>query len=104
MLTFRKKQKLVHLGVTGLLLLLTSYFTVNAVIGERGLLTLNSLKNDLEYNKSLLTDIFSQQENLKNKISGMYEKSLSLDLLDEQVKNTLGYVSNDEFMFVIYMK
>ncbi|MBV0899447.1 MAG: septum formation initiator family protein [Wolbachia endosymbiont of Fragariocoptes setiger] len=104
MLTFRKKQRLIYLGIIAFLFLLTLYFTVNTITGERGLLTLSSLENNLEYNKSLLTDILLQQENLKNKISGLYEKSLSLDLLDEQAKNTLGYVSNDELMLVICTK
>lgn len=96
-----KKKSLFHLSVTLFVFFLTFYFGFSAVTGRRGLLALVSLKKDIECNKSLLKSIFFEKEKLSNKILGLYEKSLDLDLLDEQAKNTLGYVNRSEFMVII---
>lgn len=100
MLIFVRKKRLLHLSIVLFIFVLTLYFSVSAVTGERGLLTLINLKKDIEYNKSLLESMFYERNKLSNKILGLYEKSLDLDLLDEQAKN-LGYANPNELMVII---
>ncbi|MGL9725191.1 MAG: hypothetical protein ACR5KV_00065 [Wolbachia sp.] len=38
---------------------------------------------------------------MNNKVFGLYEKSLNLDLLDEQARNALGYVNPSELMIIL---
>ncbi|XP_066251536.1 putative pyruvate, phosphate dikinase regulatory protein [Euwallacea similis] len=75
--------------------------TSKSPTSKRGLLTLIDLKKEIEYNKLLLKDVSSEKEKLDNKVFGLYEKSLDLDLLDEQAKNALGYVNPNELMVVL---
>ncbi|WP_224721442.1 FtsB family cell division protein [Candidatus Wolbachia massiliensis] len=83
---------------------LTLYFSISTVTGKRGLLALMDLKKEIEYNKLLLENVLFEKERLSNKVFGLYEKSLDLDLLDEQAKDTLGYVNPSELMIVLDMK
>ncbi|MDN5247879.1 MAG: septum formation initiator family protein [Wolbachia endosymbiont of Tyrophagus putrescentiae] len=101
MLLFNNKKKLLHLSAASLILFFALYFDVSAVTGNRGFLTLVKLRKEIDCNKSLLKDLSSEREKLSNRIFGLYEKSLDLDLLDEQVKNILGYISSDELMFIL---
>ncbi|NSM56235.1 septum formation initiator family protein [Wolbachia endosymbiont of Atemnus politus] len=100
MVESRKKKKLLCLNIALLIFSLTLYFSINTITGKRGLLVLMDLKKEIEYNKSLLKNISFEREKLSNKVFGLYEKSLDLDLL-EQAKNPLGYVSPKEVMVVL---
>nr|WP_246168476.1 septum formation initiator family protein [Wolbachia endosymbiont of Ctenocephalides felis wCfeT] len=62
------------------------------------------LKKEIEHNKLLLQHISLERDKLSNRIFGLYEKSLDLDLLDEQAKNALGYVNPNEFMIMLDAK
>ncbi|APR99205.2 septum formation initiator family protein [Wolbachia endosymbiont of Folsomia candida] len=104
MFTAQKKKKLLYLCMALLVSFITLYFSVSIVTGNRGLLTLMKLNKDIEYNKFLLKGISYEKEKLSNKILGLYEKSLDLDLLDEQAKNSLGYVSPNELMVILDTK
>ncbi|WP_246198571.1 FtsB family cell division protein [Wolbachia endosymbiont of Ctenocephalides felis wCfeJ] len=84
-----------------LIFFLTLYFNISTITGKRGLLVLMDLKKEIEYNKLLLKNISFEKEKLSNKVFGLYEKSLDLDLLDEQARNALGYVSPKELMVVL---
>lgn len=98
------KQKLLHLSTALLISFFTLYFSVSAVIGKRGLLTLIDLKKEINYNKFLLKVISFEKERLNNRVFGLYEKSLDLDLLDEQAKNALGHVNPSELMVILDME
>ncbi|WP_253300162.1 FtsB family cell division protein [Wolbachia endosymbiont of Chironomus riparius] len=90
-----------YLFITSFIFSLIFYFAVSTFTGNRGLIALINLKKDIEYNKSILKSISLKKESLNNRIIGLYEKSLDLDLLDEQAKNALGYTSPGEFMIII---
>lgn len=102
--TIQKKKNLLYLGVALLVSLFTLYFSASMVTGKRSLSALIRLKKDIEHNKILLKSISFEREKLSNKILGLYEKSLDLDLLDEQAKNSLGYASPNEFMIILDIK
>jgi cell division protein FtsB len=104
MLATRRKKDLVYLSTFLFVSSLMLYFGASAVTGKRGLLRLINLKKDIEYNKTLLANISSEKKKLNNRVFGLYEKSLDLDLLDEQIKNALGYVNPNEFMVILDTK
>ncbi len=97
----KRKKSLLYLFITSFIFSLIFYFAVSTFTGNRGLIALINLKKDIEYNKSILKSISLKKESLNNRIIGLYEKSLDLDLLDEQAKNALGYTSPGEFMIII---
>ncbi|MDR2832058.1 MAG: septum formation initiator family protein [Rickettsiales bacterium] len=103
-LTPQKKKKLLCLSAALLISSLTLYFSISTITGKRGLLVLMNLKKEIEYNELLLKDTSFEKEKLGNKVFGLYEKSLDLDLLDEQAKNALGYVNPNELMVVLDME
>lgn len=98
---FRNKKKLLYLSTALFISSLTLYFSISTITGKHGLSALVDLKKEIEYNKLLLKNISFEREKLSNKVFGLYEKSLDLDLLDEQAKNALGYVSPKELMVVL---
>ncbi|MDM8335269.1 FtsB family cell division protein [Wolbachia pipientis] len=100
----KKRKRLLCLSTALLISFLTLYFSISTITGKRGLLALMDLKKEIEYNKLLLKNISFEKEKLSNKVSGLYEKSLDLDLLDEQAKGALGYVDPNELMVVLDMK
>ncbi|MDD9331453.1 MAG: septum formation initiator family protein [Wolbachia sp.] len=97
----KKKKRLLCFSISLFISFFTFYFSVSTVTGKRGLSTLINLKKDIEYNKILLASIYSEKEKLNNKVFGLYEKSSDLDLLDEQTKNSLGYVNPNELMVIL---
>ncbi|WP_218939342.1 FtsB family cell division protein [Wolbachia endosymbiont of Atemnus politus] len=97
----KKRKKLLYLSTALLISSLTLYFSISTITGNRGLLVLMDLEKEIEYKKLLLKTISFEKEKLSNKVFGLYEKSLDLDLLDEQAKNALGYVSPKELMVVL---
>ncbi|WP_395462983.1 septum formation initiator family protein [Wolbachia endosymbiont of Cantharis cryptica] len=98
------QKKLLYLSAALFISSLTLYFSISTITGKRGLLALMNLTKEIEYNKLLLKNISFEKEKLSNKVFGLYEKSLDLDLLDEQAKNALGYVSPNELMVVLDME
>ncbi|NSM57048.1 septum formation initiator family protein [Wolbachia endosymbiont of Atemnus politus] len=101
MVVSKKRKKLLYLSTALLISSLTLYFSISTITGNRGLLVLMDLEKEIEYKKLLLKTISFEKEKLSNKVFGLYEKSLDLDLLDEQAKNALGYVSPKELMVVL---
>ncbi len=95
------RKKFIHFSVALFVVFSSSYFIISTIIGKRGLLTLIDLKKDIERHKAILKGIAFQREKLNNKVLGLYERSLDLDLLDEQVKNALVYVNPREFMVIL---
>jgi cell division protein FtsB len=95
------RRKFIHFSLVVFIIFFSSYFIISTIVGRRGLLTLVDLKKNLEYHQSMLQEIAFQKEKLNNKILGLYERSLDLDLLDEQVKHALVYVSPSEFMVIL---
>ncbi len=77
------------------------YFSISTITGKYGLLTLIHFKKEINYNKLLLKVISFEKEKLNNKVFGLYEESLDLDLLDERAKNALVYVNPNELVVVL---
>ncbi|MDG7056263.1 MAG: septum formation initiator family protein [Wolbachia endosymbiont of Meromenopon meropis] len=88
------------MSVILLIFFLTIYFSINTITGKRGLSALINLKKEIESSQFLLKKLSLKKEKLSNKVFGLYEKSLDLDLFEEQVKNALGCINSKELMII----
>jgi cell division protein FtsB len=82
--------------VPGLLMLVGVYFTFTAVQGNNGLfqrIQVEAERARLTAELERLEDQVARMEILTHRLSDNY---LDLDLLDERVRNVLGYVRPDE--------
>ncbi|QXK91950.1 septum formation initiator [Neoehrlichia mikurensis] len=71
------------------------------LIGNRGVITLIKLYKDVDYHYSVLKKAVDLKKQLEHKNKLLQEKSLNLDLLDEQTRNVLGYVDKNEIVIIL---
>ena len=97
-----KKSKIILINflISVSLLVISFYFTYNAIYGNNGLkksivleLEIIELNNKLNSLQKVLYDI-------EKKTSSLSKKNLDLDLLDEQSRKILGLIRHDEIMLI----
>jgi len=98
--TKRFKATLINFLISVSFLLISLYFTYNAIYGNNGL-----KKNIvLEFEIIELNNKFSSLQkvlyDIEKKTSSLSKKNLDLDLLDEQSRKILGLIRHDEIMLV----
>ena len=100
---FRKKKKQkVYYIFDSVLLFVILYFLYNGISGSNGLFNLIKIKNEIEKNQKYLSLLQKTKDSLVKKSSGLREDSLDLDFLEEQAKNSLGYIAkNNEFVMFL---
>ena len=76
------------------------YFLFLTFFGEKGLRELFIVKQKIENKEILKQELLGKIRAKKNMVDGMGLDSLDVDLLDEQSRKVLGYVSKNEV--VIY--
>jgi cell division protein FtsB len=76
------------------------YFLLSTIFGQKGLVSLSKLSQQIEKREMVKQELLSTIESKKNLVEGMSPESLDLDLLDEQSRKVLGYVGKNEV--VIY--
>lgn len=76
------------------------YFLFFALFGEKGIVSLFSLKEEIANVEITKQELLNKMQNKKNMVKKMGTDSLDLDLLDEQSRRVLGYVGKNEV--VIY--
>lgn len=76
------------------------YFTITAIFGEKGLMSYNSLKTQVQNKELAKKELIAKMRTKKSMVEGMNLNSLDLDLVDEQSRKVLGYVGKNEV--VIY--
>ncbi|AAV86600.1 septum formation initiator [Anaplasma marginale str. Dawn] len=79
----------------------TCYLGAGAMFGERGLLAMLRLRQELRRYESDLSRIVQLKEEMKRRNALLYEDSLSLDLLDERSRSVLGHVEPDELVVIL---
>lgn len=82
-----------------LLVVILSYFSYHAVIGDRGLLALINLSKKIEIARQELDIIHAERTKLERNVMLMRDDSLDLDILDEQARRYLGYAGKDEKIY-----
>ena len=97
-----KKSKIILINflISVSFLVISFYFTYNAIYGNNGLkksivleLEIIQLNNKLNSIQKVLFDI-------EKKTSSLSKKNLDLDLLDEQSRKILGLIRPDEIMLI----
>jgi cell division protein FtsB len=76
------------------------YFGFFIIFGDKGLIQLFVLKQQIENKEATKQEIFAKMQAKKNLVDGMNPNSLDIDLLDEQARKVLGYAGKNEV--VIY--
>lgn len=77
------------------------YLGFHAISGERGLIALFTERHRLEALKVELAEVTAQRESLERKVRGLSDKSLDLDLLDEQARRILGMAGKSEVVYFL---
>ncbi len=72
------------------------YFSSFTIFGEKGLIKLFILKQQIAEKSSLKHELNSKAAVKKNMVEGMKPESLDIDLLDEQARRVLGYAGKNE--------
>lgn len=80
------------------------YFLFYIINGSSSIFVLLDLKKKKLEMENILQVILSDKNVLQHKVNGLYSNTLDLDLLDEQARNVLGYINNDEYVTVIDKK
>lgn len=75
---------------------LGGYFTFAAVQGDYGVLRQVQIKGEAEDLRTDRDDLVMELKGLKNLTRRLSDSYLDLELLDEQIRDVLGYVRADE--------
>lgn len=85
---------------TLLLVLIFGYFLYHIISGENGFLSMIEISKKVTEAREELDSVSSERLRLENKVSLLRDESLDPDLLDEQARRLLGYVAEDETVYI----
>ena len=71
------------------------YFLIN---GDRGVISYLKTKNENSISEKKLSLLTSKNDDLINKIEGLQTNTISLDYLDEKVREKIGYSDTNEII------
>lgn len=80
------------------LLLLIAYLGVQALTGERGLLSGGAREARLEQREAQLAALTAQKQDLEVRVRYLRTDSLSRDLLEERARVVLGFVDPRDYV------
>jgi len=76
------------------------YFGYHAVQGDRGLIALGKLRQDVSSLQAQVLDTRAKRMNLERKVSALSSQNIDPDLLEERARVLLGYGYSDEALVV----
>lgn len=94
------RKRLNNYALTGLLLAIMTYFIYHAVSGDRGYIALIQLRHERDHLEQKKEERHEERLRLEHKVSLLRNESLDLDLVDEEVRRSLGFVSPDEEVYM----
>lgn len=94
------QNKIKNSGILIFCTLLSLYFLFHGISGERGLLKLLYLRNEISSAQKIADSYRLQKEKLEEKVKLLSSSSLDLDLLDERARVVLNLVDSDEFIIL----
>lgn len=94
----RKNVQWKRWGFTSLIAIFFVYFTYHLFQGERGVLSMLSLKRELAKDKELLAEKEKKKNQLKHQVHLLHPDSLDLDMLEERARVVLNYAYPDEIV------
>ncbi|MEO5365355.1 MAG: septum formation initiator family protein [Magnetococcus sp. WYHC-3] len=74
------------------------YFSYHAVLGNRSLIKSYALEKQIETMSLEKVSVMEEQESLQKKVAMMRPGSVDRDMLEEQVRQRLGYRGADELV------
>lgn len=77
------------------------YFAYHLISGARGILSLETLSDELPFLEHELAQIKGENAFLANKISRIREDNLDLDLLEEEAQRILGFFSPNDLVVLL---
>jgi cell division protein FtsB len=83
---------------SAVLLLLIAYLGVQALTGERGLLSGGERDAMLERRETQLADILEERQDLEVRVRYLRTDSLSRDLLEERARAVLGFADPRDYV------
>ena len=86
---------------TGVIFLLILYFGVQALTGERGLLSHGERVQLLERRQAELTRLEDQRAELELRVRYLRTENLSRDLLEERARAILGFASPEDYLIPV---
>jgi len=79
---------------------LCMYFAYHAISGERGLVRLISLRQEISKAQRISESFKIRKSNLEKKVRLLSSDSLDLDLLDERSRIVLNMAGEDEYIIL----
>lgn len=94
------QNKVKNSGILIFCTLLSIYFMFHGISGDRGLLKMLYLRNEIAEAQKISQTYNQQRHKLEEKVKLLSSSSLDLDLLDERARVVLNLVSKDEFVIL----
>jgi|GEM_PF-130278 len=79
---------------------LVAYFAYFAVYGDRGLITLLRLQEEIANSELVLSQLHQERESVERRTRLLREDSLDVDMLDERVRAVLNYTHPEDIVVV----
>lgn len=76
------------------------YFAYHAVQGDRGLIALGKLRQDVDQLQAQVLDARDERMDMERKVYALRSDSLDPDLLEERARHMLGYGYADETVVI----
>ncbi len=90
--------------ISFILVLFSLYFAYHTVVGQRGIMSLYQLSEELSELNHQVENIRAERLLLEHKVSLLKSESLDLDLVEQQAKDILGLVDPSEQVIIINKK
>ena len=99
----RKLVRQVALGAIGPFVWggLVLYFTYYAIYGDRGLMAMRQLQNEVEQAKAQLDDVRKERARLESRTALLRPDNLDRDMLDERARLMLNYSHPDDIVIIL---
>ncbi|MDR3515277.1 MAG: septum formation initiator family protein [Azospirillaceae bacterium] len=76
------------------------YFAYHAIQGDRGLIALGHVQNQIDQAKAVLAQVRGERERLENETSLLRPDHLDGDMLDERARAVLNYSHPDDLVLM----
>lgn len=93
-------RRLLRSGIAALGVLLILYFTLFALEGDRGYASLQTTQLQVQEAEAKLAQVKGEREAVERKVMALRPSSIDGDMLDEQVRTSLGYVKPNEIVIL----
>ncbi|GAK32900.1 cell division protein [Iodidimonas nitroreducens] len=86
--------------IPAVLVLLLGYFLVHSIMGQLGFLALRDLSRQTDIMERKAAQIAQKRAALEARVALLRPDHLDPDMLDEQVRRSLGFVHQDEILIL----